>query len=722
MHSPNSSSQLSTQANGKIVQSVPLLNVSYSNEVDESGWDMGQLLGVFRRRLPIIIGLAIAGAAAGIWTTATRPKTYEAMFEIYMKPVTLENKVAASAPQGAGNSETPTRSNADETILEVLKSPKLVLPIIEKLKDRYPKLDYRRLSGKLELTKRKNTEILGVTYSDRNPKQVKDVMSLVSRAYLDYSLEERQADVLKGLRFVENQLPRLYGRVGSLQQTLQKFRQSYNLVTPDSLGQQLSTQLSAIQEQRRQSQINLQELQALYKNLQQQADRLSPEALAASPLSESARYQKLLNQLLEVESDIARKSAAYHVEHPNMQLLQEQRQNLIPLVKREAQQVQNELANRIQLMESRNKSLDNATSTLNQNMQEFAVVARQYDDIQRELQIATSNLNHFLSKREALRIETAQQEVPWQLLTPPTDPKYSSSNTMQFGLLGGVMGLLSGLLVAMLLDRLKNVFYTTDDIKNETNIPILGMIPFCRQLTVANNKPSDPLSLARTAPFIEAFRFLYTNIRLLNPDTPVHSLVISSSGPQDGKTTVALYLAQVAAAAGQRVLLVDVDFRRPQLHRRLNLDNNQGLSDLIAANMELGRAIQRVPSASNLFALTTGLIPPDPIRALSSQKMQNLMAHFEAVFDLVIYDTPPLLGFADANLLGSRTDGLILVVQISKTKRADLVRVLEELRISPTTVLGIAANSLPNTAADLYSTYQKPAKFLPVESVFTEKT
>ncbi|MEG4037384.1 CpsD/CapB family tyrosine-protein kinase [Microcoleus sp. S36b_A4] len=142
---------------------------------------------------------------------------------------------------------------------------------------------------------------------------------------------------------------------------------------------------------------------------------------------------------------------------------------------------------------------------------------------------------------------------------------------------------------------------------------------------------------------VEAFHYLYTNIQLLNAEHPISSLTITSTLKGEGKSTVAVYLAKTASAVGKRVLLVDANMRVPQLHTYLGLSNMKGLSNVLSSDLSLNEAIQRLPDDDNLFVLTAGTIPPDPIKLLSSRKMHYLMEQFLALFDLVIYDTPPLI-------------------------------------------------------------------------------
>ena len=257
----------------------------------------------------------------------------------------------------------------------------------------------------------------------------------------------------------------------------------------------------------------------------------------------------------------------------------------------------------------------------------------------------------------------------------------------------------------MLVDKLNNVFYTLEEVKDTTRLPLLGEIPFKQK---------------HFSHFWESLRSLYTNIQFFSFDASIRSLAIISTSSEDGRSTVAVHLAQTAAAMGQRVLLVDADLRRPKIHKMLNLPNTQGLSNIIAEELNFQDVIQQTRSVSvkaqdyklceatskeiglplehKFSVLTAGQTPPNPTSLLSSRNMQSLAEQFQAAFDLVIYDTSPLLGLADSSILAIHTDASLLVVGLGKTNRSALAKVLEGLKISCTPVLGVVANGVKGYA------------------------
>lgn len=679
---------------------------SPENEADE--WDLQQILAFVRRRAIVIGGVAIAISATIWFTTLSRQARYEGKFQLLVEPVTAETQLAELIPDSQANTNSQEAGLDYSTQIQVLQSPKLITPIIKQINTRYPDISYYSLIPNLTLTRFQETKILEVRYQDSDPQKVKFILDLLARGYLKYSLQERQTNLSQGIQFVNSQQPMLQARVNGLQTQLQNFRQKYNFIDPNAKAEQLSGQVNAIKLQQLDTQKQLAETRSLYEIVQSQSGE--PQVLNESPA-----YQKLVEQLQQLESQIDVELIRFQEDSPTIQALRQKREKLLPFVQQEARRVlvnkKLELENQISVLQVRANQLAKAESNLTQQIKQAPTLARQYADLQRELNIATESLNRFLEKRQSLEIETAQKEVPWELIVAPELPEPIDNNSKRSLFLGAIAGLLGGVGSGLLLEKLNKVFHSPDELKEVTKLPLLGMIPFQKHLqkpdlvtkkTIEkqNGYNSVVHSISNTQdksyfPFLEAFRSLNINVRFLGSDTPINSFVISSALHAEGKSTVAAHLAQAAAAMGQKVLLVDADLRLPQIYSLFDLPNEPGLSNVISTNLPVLEAIQRSPW-DNLFVLTAGYIPPDPTKLLSSKKLQNIMEQLRHKFDLVIYDTPPLLSLGDSNLVASHTDGIILVVLMDKTDRSVFMHALDRLKLSPTNVLGTVCNGLKN--------------------------
>jgi polysaccharide biosynthesis transport protein len=521
-----------------------LANATRFNESDEGGLDLGQIVATIRRKALLIAGITIGVASLAALKAITDTPVYQGQFEILTEPITVETKIiSATNPDTLNKEEDLSETQTDEVKLKILKSPEVMAPIVKQIQTRFPDITYKSIFESLNITPvGDKSEVLTITYQNPDAEQVQYVLDVVSRAYLAYSLDSRKIGINRGIEFVEAQLPKLQSRVTIQQERLQKIRQRYNIVDPETKGKQLSELLGAFGEQQLEAQIQLNEAKALYTTLQKELTRQDTGTAVGPTLTQNTRYQNLLSQLLEIDSQMAKDSVLLGEESPEIQTIQRQRQNLLPLIRQEGQRVVRETAIRIQELETRNLILNQTLERVNREVKQLSLVLRQYNDIQRELEIATENLNQFLSRREALRIEAAQREIPWRLLTPPEEPQPQSASLKKNLLLGGILGLLLGLGAALATDKLSNLLYTSQELKEIAKLPILGVIPYERFLPAADNK-LVPVSLVdraltqvngykkpqnQTSPaFLEAFRFLYTNIRLLNPDAPIQSFVVS---------------------------------------------------------------------------------------------------------------------------------------------------------------------------------------------------
>ena len=687
--------------------------------------DLRNLLMVVRRRAWVILGVAALVMAFAATRTLRQEKIYEGQFRLLVEPVNAEDDFSDLASV-LGEQRLSNAGLDYETQVQVLRSPELIEPVTKQLQETYPDLSYLTLLEDLSIVRLGETKILEVSYSSSDPVQAQQVLDQLSETYLRYSLEERQTNLRQGINFVEDQLPGLQAQVNNIQDRLENFRRQYNFITPEIQSSQLSAQTMGLSEQRLALNQQFSEAQQVFSNLQEPSGALA--ALQDAPV-----YQQLLSELRSVETEIAAELTRFSPSSLAIRVLEEQRANMLPLLQQEAQRVvgtQQAIAtNTLQAIEGQSETLAQTEQQVTQGLSQLPALIRQYTDLQRELEVATEALTRFRVTRENLAIEAAQTEIPWQLIEVPTRPTTPVSPNIQRSLLMGlVASVLLGLIAALMLEKLDNVYHTVDELKAGVKLPLLGTLPFDRGLYDRTKHQAGPIAALENrftsirsrvrsrlydypysgsseAGFLEALRVLHTNIRMLSSDRPIRSILISSALPGDGKSTIAANLAQVATAMGQRVLVVDVDLRKPQVHERLGISNELGLSNLITDSLTPDSVIRPIRPTSDLFVLTAGKIPPDPIKLLASQKMQQLMQTFEHSFDLVIYDAPPAAGLADVSLIAQHTDGLILITRIGKTDRTVLSQTIETFKMAQITLLGMVANGVTSYGYEGYRYY-----------------
>ena len=262
-------------------------------------------------------------------------------------------------------------------------------------------------------------------------------------------------------------------------------------------------------------------------------------------------------------------------------------------------------------------------------------------------------------------------------------------------IVGGFLGLLGGLALALVRELLDNSVSSAADVEKVLDIPVLAGVG--RDTTIDEHPLiSEP---GTTSVRTEAFRLLRTNLQFLNPDTRPRSIVITSALPSEGKTTTAVNLAIALAQTGLRVLLVDGDLRRPSAAGLLGLERSVGLTTVLVGRSELNDSIQR-HHASGVYFLASGPIPPNPTEILQSKAAQHLFDTMEGMFDMVILDAPPLLPVSDAAIMARDVDGALLVVRHAKTTREQVRLSAQRLQQVGANLLGVVINVTPKKSAD----------------------
>ncbi len=323
---------------------------------------------------------------------------------------------------------------------------------------------------------------------------------------------------------------------------------------------------------------------------------------------------------------------------------------------------------------------------------------RDRDRLEANLALYQQIYANLLQSFEQVRLAEIQSTSSVRLVEPARPPNRPiRPNVVQDTVLGVSLGLLLGIGLIFLIEALDDSVKGPRDITRQLQLPVIGFIARMERENsgpVAAVKPRSPVT--------EAFRSLRTNIQYASVDRPLKTLLVTSPSPKDGKSTVAINLATVIAQSGRNVALIDGDLRRPTLHKRLNLSNRMGLSDLfVQTDIYLDGALRktRVP---NLYLVSSGGLPPNPAELVGSEKMSLILSRLHEVVDIVLIDSPPVMAVTDATIMASKADGVLLVVRPGETKLGPSKQTIDQLRRSGARILGVVMNRVEGSRSRYY--------------------
>lgn len=321
-----------------------------------------------------------------------------------------------------------------------------------------------------------------------------------------------------------------------------------------------------------------------------------------------------------------------------------------------------------------------------------------------------------LERAEEERIRSASLSAGIKIVDFPIMPQSPiPKNENRFYLAGIVLGLILGLGLAFLIEFNDTTIKSNDDIEKYVGLSVLGTIPHIN----LNKKDDNSIKINNKAAIslyhrplfnfegddsiiTESYRSLRTNISFVSPDKPLKTIALTSACPSEGKSITIANLAMAYAQMGKRILLIDTDLRRPVLHHIFNKKREPGFTDLFIENPDYNSIIK--PTESKFLSIiTAGIFTPNPAEIIGSNKMINLMEYFKNHFDIVFFDTPPIIAVTDATLLGSKVDGLLLVIRSRHTDRELTVRSVNALKRVGVHVVGTILNDI--NLSHQYSSY-----------------
>lgn len=626
---------------------------------------------------------------------------YQAEARLLIEPEQTSRRIGIED----GNPEvkkTVLEKDPIETEAEILSSRTIVEKVIQELDLKSKKgepLTYKTVKKALKVEPVIGTDLLQISYENTDP----DVaISFVNRAvelYSDgYALFNSEA-ALKDGDFIKQQLPKLETEVENAEANLRNFKNRNGI---SDLQGQITADIDSVaqvENQINQVSADLNDVNARYNRLQSQLGMSWQEASAISSLSQSITLQETLAQLQKVKVELAQKSNFLSDSSPQIISLKEEQADLESLLRQEVASTlgpqQQGLAGQINILrlgelkqgqltefadlglrkeglEQRLASLKNSYNTYQKRSNLSPQLEEQQRQLERKLKSVTENYQTLLSKANEISIRQDYKVDKVRVISAAAlaeDPVNPDAKVIVAA--GAMMGLLFGTALAFLLDLKDNTIKNTQEVENMFAYPLHGVVPdlslggndqqFQLPGSEKANLPEQIVSEVSMMPLKEAYQNIQVNLNLLDANAKKKVIAITSSVPQEGKSSVSANLAVARSQCGQRILLIDADMRRPTQHHIWEISNQIGLSEVLSGKVSWSETVQNV--MPNLDVLTSGSMPINPIALIDSPSFLNFIAEVAPEYDQVIFDTPPILGIADTRIIGKVVDGFLFVVR-----------------------------------------------------------
>jgi polysaccharide biosynthesis transport protein len=549
----------------------------------------------------------------------------------------------------------------------------------------------------------KNSKIVNMGFVSTNPEFAVLVANSVAQAYIDEILEMRMSTSRYSMEWMTRKAEEEKDKLQKAEMALQDYMRTNNIVTLQDKVAITPEKLSAINTQLIRSETKRKEMEALYSQVRNVSANLK-DAETLPAITSDPTIQSLRSQVLKTEQNIEELSKKYGKKHPAMMKAEEELKVLQQKREQEIRRVISSIKNEYELAKSNEAELQRMMSgtkaealNLNEKFIQYGVLTR---EVETTRQLYDALVKRIKEQSVTEEIKTVNVWVIEKAEKPgaPIKPK----KTLNI-LLGLIVGLFGGIGLVFFFEYLDNTIKSPEDIETRFGLPVLGLVPLLdtKEENIEEVILREPQSI-----YAESYKSIRTAILLSSAAKPPQNILITSMGPEEGKSATSINLAITVARSGYSVLLIDSDLRKPRIHAAFRLNNLSGLSTYLAGASPDIETIFKRP-ITNLSILPSGPVPPNPSELLGSNRMNELLRILKEKFDVIIWDSPPLMTVTDALILSKLVDGTIVVVKSGKTTYEIVKRGLSHLRgrSEPdieSHILGVVLNCFDIKRSDQY--------------------
>lgn len=548
------------------------------------------------------------------------------------------------------------------------------------------------LLSRLEVVPVKKSELVKVSFLSHNPELSLNVANAMAAAYIDYDLQSRVDASKEAREFLEKQIESTKAKVETAEKKLNEYASRNEIIFLDS--EKLS--------------INNQKLSDMSSALNAiTTERTNKEALLRELKGSSGPDNPLiLNNLLilqlkgqhaSLEAEYFNLSRTYTPDYPRMKNLKSQIDAIQDRIDLEKARLIRSAESDYSAALKKEASLKKTFDLQKKNVLDFQEKAVEYQILKRDVTVNKDLYNSLLQRLNEVGVSAMSRATNIQVVDRAIFPRVPDKpNKAQNILLSIIFGLMGGIGLAFLVQYFDNTVTDAGEIEKTMHVPSMGMIPLQKDL-ISLKRPQLIYDVDARSPMAEVFRSISTFILFSSPSKPPKTILITSAGEKEGKSTISLNIARSLAESLGNGIIIDADLRKPKLHHSFDLDNKIGLSTCLSGNMEFdrsnGKLIRQTP-AKGLSVITSGPVPLNPSALLSSARMKELLDALYTMYNFVVIDAPPVMGMSDSIFLSTIVDGTILVVKAGETPRDALAATTKIFRSVNSNLLGVVLNGV----------------------------
>jgi succinoglycan biosynthesis transport protein ExoP len=664
---------------------------------------------IIRIRKAIIVTVFLITAIIATAVTFVLPESYASTARIKIEPDFV------SDIQGIGSQViyTPLDAYFIQTEFEIIQGWAVLSKVVDMLNlnadwgKKYFGGETLKTPETVEFLKRRislgvvrNTKLVAITVYGEDKNEAAHLANTIAEAYRDYRLDQRRQLTTNGIRVLEANFQQEELQIQTLHSNVDRMREELKIHDGDPNAPGPSPTLT--QEQLHNYSAQGIEGEQRYMRMDKQITELrvlSPNKLrdVLPTVVPDGALADLLGKLHEAEQRFVTMTNDYALANPDVIRLQSLIEKLNQQVDDRVNGIMAGLSSQMNSEKAAFDALTNAVQQAKDKDQEEATKGQPYWELKRRLAIMLEFHRLLATKIEQEKLDSAIPKSVLVTITDPAEPGKSPvrpNKTVNI-ILGVIIGLVVGVGLAFFIEYLDTSVKTIDEVERSFQSPVLGVIPQDIGYLVDEGPESQ---------HAEAYRVLRTNILFSRKDEKLNTIVVVSAGAGEGKTITALNLATVFAQAGQRVLIVDSDLRRPTLHKVLRVGNSIGLTNYLLRQNALEEVIQTT-SVPMLDFMASGKLPSSSMGVLGSAQMKDMITDLKRRYEFIFFDSPPIMGVSDAAILASEVDLAVQVIQYRRYPQLMNIRAKQLIEKVGGNLIGIVLNNINMSQDESYYYY-----------------